>query len=86
MYGLLFPALIGTDPFTGAVTPDGSLSESWEVSDDGLVWTFNLRDGITWSDGEPITAEDFKFTYDAIGSDLVETVRKSILKASPAST
>ena len=80
IYGLLTPALIGVDPFTGAVTPDGSISESWDVSDDGLVWTFHLRDGVTWSDGDPVDANDFKYTYDAIGSDLVETVRKSNLE------
>ena len=80
VYGLLFPGLIATDPFSGAIVPERSMSESWDVSDDGLVWTFNLRDGIFWSDGEQITADDFKFTYDAIASDNVETVRKSNLE------
>jgi peptide/nickel transport system substrate-binding protein len=80
IYGLLTPALIGIDPFSGAVTPDRSMSESWDVSEDGLVWTFNLRDGVFWSDGEQVTADDFKYTYDAIASDLVETVRKSNLE------
>ncbi|WP_366556416.1 ABC transporter substrate-binding protein [Aquibaculum sediminis] len=32
--------------------------ESWEVSDDNLTWTFTLRDGLLWHDGEPVTAED----------------------------
>ncbi len=73
----LFPALISTDPFSGALVPDGSMSEGWEVSDDGLIWTFKLREGVTWSDGEPVDADDFKFTYDAIASELVETPRKS---------
>ncbi len=76
---MLFPGLIGQDPQSGAVVPDGSMSESWEVSDDGLVWTFHLRDGITWSDGDPIDGNDFKFTYDAVASDLVETPRKSMV-------
>lgn len=53
------------------------MSERWEVSEDGLTWTFHLRDGIKWSDGDPVDANDFKFTYDAIASDLVETPRKS---------
>ncbi len=80
VYDLLFPRLIATDPFTGEIVADyGALAESWDVSDDGLIWTFNLRDGVFWSDGEQVTAEDFKYTYDAIGSDLVETVRKSFL-------
>lgn len=77
IHSMLVPGLIGQDPFTGAFVPEGSMSERWEVSDDGLVWTFYLRDGVTWSDGDPVDAADFKFTYDAIASDLVETPRKS---------
>lgn len=77
---MLFPGLIGADPFTGEIVPDGSMSESWDVSDDGLIWTFHLRDGVTWSDGDPVDAADFKYTYDAIASDLVETPRKSNLE------
>jgi len=34
------------------------LAESWEVSDDGLTYTYTLREGLLWSDGEPLTAED----------------------------
>ena len=34
------------------------LAESWEVSDDGLVWTFKIREGVTFHDGTPCTAED----------------------------
>ena len=36
-------------------------AESWSQSDDGLVWTFKLRDGLVWSDGEPLKAEDYVF-------------------------
>jgi peptide/nickel transport system substrate-binding protein len=76
----MFPTLIGIDPVTGELTPDGALAESWTVSEDGLIWTFKLREGVTWSDGDPVDAADFKFTYDAIASDLVETPRKSNLE------
>lgn len=34
------------------------LAESWVGSDDGLTWTYTLREGLTWSDGEPLTSED----------------------------
>lgn len=43
--------------------PQPALAESWTVSDDGLTYTFTLRDGITWSDGTPITAKDFEFAW-----------------------
>lgn len=47
---------------------DGSysleLAESAEVSDDGTVWTFHLRPGITFHDGEPLTASDVVFSYE----------------------
>ncbi len=36
------------------------LAEKWESTPDGLVWTFHLRNGIKWSNGDPITAKDFK--------------------------
>lgn len=40
------------------------LAESWDISDDGLEYTFYLRDGVYWQDGEPFTADDVKFTFD----------------------
>jgi peptide/nickel transport system substrate-binding protein len=43
-----------------AVTP--GLAESWEVSDDGLTVTYTLREGLQWSDGEPLTADDIAYT------------------------
>ena len=38
-----------------------SLAERWDISDDGLRYVFHLRDGLTWSDGEPLTAHDVEF-------------------------
>lgn len=43
--------------------------ENGGLSEDGLVITLHLRDNVVWSDGEPITSADFKFTYDMIMSD-----------------
>lgn len=40
-----------------------SLAESATVSDDGTVWTFKIRDGVKWHDGQPLTAEDVAWTY-----------------------
>ncbi|MCD7818742.1 MAG: peptide ABC transporter substrate-binding protein, partial [Lachnospiraceae bacterium] len=41
-------------------------AESYEVSDDGLTYTFTLRDDIYWSDGEPVTAADFEYSWKRI--------------------
>ncbi len=38
-------------------------AESWEVSDDGLTWTFHIKRGLVWSDGTPLTAHDWVATY-----------------------
>ena len=45
---------------------DFGQAESYDVSDDGLVYTFHLRDGLTWSDGEPVTADDFVYSWKRI--------------------
>ncbi|WP_017541123.1 ABC transporter substrate-binding protein [Nocardiopsis halophila] len=49
--------------------PTGALAESWDTSEDGLTWTYTIRDGMTWTDGEPITAEDPAFTFNAMMED-----------------
>ncbi|HAK45863.1 MAG TPA: peptide ABC transporter substrate-binding protein [Spirochaeta sp.] len=41
----------------------GGSAESWTISDDGLTYTFKLRDNLKWSDGSPLTAEDFVYSY-----------------------
>jgi oligopeptide transport system substrate-binding protein len=69
----LDPALITGQPegrvanalFEGLLTfdqhgkPRPGMAESWEISPDGRVYTFTLRDGLAWSDGAPLTARDF---------------------------
>ncbi len=44
------------------------LADSVDVSDDGLVYTYHIRDGITFHDGEPLTAEDIAFSYNLYAS------------------
>lgn len=46
------------------MVPD--LAEKWTYSDDGLVWTFTLKKGVKWHDGQPFTSADVKYTFDAI--------------------
>ena len=43
--------------------PQPNICTNWEVSEDGLTWTFQMDESRVWSDGEPITAEDFVFTF-----------------------
>jgi peptide/nickel transport system substrate-binding protein/oligopeptide transport system substrate-binding protein len=40
----------------------GAAAERWEVSEDGMTWTFHLRPGLQWSDGQPLTARDYRFS------------------------
>ncbi|RKW35569.1 MAG: peptide ABC transporter substrate-binding protein [Lachnospiraceae bacterium] len=56
----LFDNLLRTDK-DGKVVP--SLAQKYEVSDDGLTWTFHLRDGLKWSDGSDFTANDFVYSW-----------------------
>ena len=43
--------------------PEEAMAESIEVSDDGLTYTFKIREDATWSNGDPVTAEDFEFAW-----------------------
>ena len=43
-------------------------AESWETSEDGLTWTFHLRDGLKWSDGSDLTAKDFEYAWKRIAA------------------
>ncbi len=47
-------------------TPDAGLAESWDVSPDGLTWTYTLRPDLLWSDGTPLTANDVVYTFNRI--------------------
>ena len=60
----VYDNLVQYNPFepTDEIVPD--LAESWGISDDGLVFTFNLHDHVVWSDGEPFTASDASFSLE----------------------
>ncbi len=64
MWGLTYDYMISYK--AEDMSPQPGLAESWETSDDGLTWTFHIREGVDWSDGEPLTAEDIAFTYNRI--------------------
>lgn len=59
------PLVMMNSDFT-AHTNEGALATSWEPNDDATVWTFTLREGVTWHDGEPFTADDVKFTAEFV--------------------
>jgi len=60
----VFEGLTETSWLDDSIEP--LLAESWEHSDDGLVWTFRLRRDVTWHDGEPFTAHDVDFTFNRV--------------------
>jgi peptide/nickel transport system substrate-binding protein len=64
MWQLMYDYLITYSTKDLSVEP--ALASSWETSDDGLTWTFDVTDKATWSDGEPLTAADIAFTYNRI--------------------
>jgi len=70
-YRLLFPTPMEVDSFTGEIVPGLT---SWEVSEDGLTFTFTILQEAIWSDGTPITSTDMKFVIDAAKQDDIDTV------------
>jgi peptide/nickel transport system substrate-binding protein len=78
IFSLMFPTVIGASPITqnyalaGDEGVTGALATSYDVSDDGLTYTFHLRNDAYWNDGEPITAWDVKFSFDAIASGVID--------------
>jgi peptide/nickel transport system substrate-binding protein len=60
---------------TGKLVP--RLATSWDVAPDGLTYTFHLRQGVTWQDGQPFTADDVKFTYESFVNPNVNAISTS---------
>lgn len=61
--------------------PVPELAESWKVQDDGATYTFTLRDGVKWHDGEPFTSEDVKFSFEEV---LLELHSRTAASVGPA--
>jgi len=75
---LLFEGLTTADPFTLKVIPN--LAKSWDISPDGLQWTFHLREDVQWFDGVPLTADDVVFTFnDLIYNPNIPSSSKDVL-------
>ena len=58
----LLEGLISYHP-TDDNLPEPGVAESWEANDDASVWTFKLREDALWTNGDPVTAEDFVYSY-----------------------
>lgn len=70
----VFDSLLERDPVTLEFQP--GVAESWEESEDHLEYTFHLREGVVFSDGQPLTAEDVKFTFDKIQDPNIDALHK----------
>src|SRR5215469_16397802 len=60
---MMYNQLVRFDP---DMNPTPELAESWEASKDGLSWTFKLRQGVKFHDGQEMTSADVKFTFDRL--------------------
>lgn len=79
IFGLTYEGLTTENPLTGETEP--ALAESWVISPDGKKITFTLRQGLRWSDGQPLTVDDVVFTYnDIFFNDQVPTDIKDIFR------
>jgi len=61
----------------GSYTTEGSVISDYEISNEGKVYTFHVKKGVTFHNGEPLTAEDIKFTYESfMNKDLASPHRE----------
>lgn len=66
----IFDTLVETQD---APTPKPAIARSWTVSDDSKTWTFTLRDGVKFSNGDPLTCDDVKFSIDRFADPKINT-------------
>ncbi len=66
LLGLVYDGLLSLDTDN---EPQPALASEWTVSDDNLVWSLNLRDDVTWHDGEAFDADDVAFTFDYVAEN-----------------
>ena len=78
LYSNVFEGLTRFDS-SGAVIP--GLAKSWDISEDGLTYTFMLNDGVTFHDGTTMDAEDVKFSLDRIGAEDSANAQKALFAA-----
>ncbi|WP_277954046.1 ABC transporter substrate-binding protein [Saccharopolyspora soli] len=67
IFRAIYPTLTTYSPDDFSVMPE--LAESWAPSPDKLTWTFRIRPGVKWTDGQPVTARDAAYTYNRMMTD-----------------
>lgn len=75
--GLIYEGLVRLDKHQ---KPVPVLSDSWSVSSDGLIWNFHIREGVQWSDGHILTAEDVAFTVECLQNPGIDSVYQSAIQ------
>ena len=79
VFGYTYEGLTTADGITGDVIP--AQAESWEISEDGRTIVFPLREGLRWSDGEPLTADDVVFTFnEVIFNEEIPTSSRDVMR------
>ena len=73
-WGNFYIGLLRSNPDTGDLEP--GLAEKYDLSKDGMTVTYTLKSGVLWSDGQPFTGDDYKYTVEAVARS-AKTVRKS---------
>ena len=81
---LIYDSLTGGDPRTGQPAPNG-LADWWEVAPDGVTYTFHLNPNATWHDGQPVTADDVQFSFDALADPATGSVYTASFQETAAS-
>jgi len=61
-------------------TPIPVLSDKWTVSEDGLTWTFHIREGVKWHDGTPLTASDVEYTLEYLKNSAAESIYSGLVQ------
>ena len=74
LFGFLVDYNLGTQQY------EPGIAKSWEVSPDGITWTFHLRRGAAFSDGHPITAEDVLFSFEVVYDKALHPAMQDMLK------
>jgi peptide/nickel transport system substrate-binding protein len=82
---LVFNGLVRTDP-KGSDKIEGAIADKWEIADDGMSYTFHIRPGIKFSNGQPVTAEDVKFSLDRFGDPKINQTLAAVAVGYKSST